>query len=317
MPNLMPRAWTATELGLTSAEPPEPLSVQPRGLGTLGQDGTAHIPTRAIEHGAILREPSAVTGTIKRILPPAKTVGVLGGLGPLSTVYFLQKLVEMTDADQDQGHIDSIVLNHATIPDRTAFLLGRSDRDPGPVLARDALKLEALGVDFIVMPCNTAHYFTQKVLDAILIPFLSIIDATVKATRRRVPEAREVGLLATPGTVASQVYHAAFERFGIAVRTPMPADQDIVMRIIYDQVKAGRRPDVEALQMVADRLADQGVPLVVLGCTELSVVAMDYDLLADIRFVDSLDQLVRATIEAAGRTIRIPPRIYGEPPHQW
>jgi len=277
---------------------------EPYGLGNRSQDGTAHIPTRAIVLPKGQPRRSELTGTIRRVLPPAKTVGVLGGLGPLATVYFLQKMVEMTDADEDQGHIDTITINHATLPDRTAFLLGKSDRDPGPGLARDALKLEALGVDFIVMPCNTAHYFTQKILEAILVPFLSIIDATVKATLKRNPEIKSVGLLATPGTIESHVYHAAFERYGVAVKTPGPADQDIVMRIIYDQVKAGRQPDVAALRAVADRMADQGVPLVVLGCTELSVVAMDYDLLADNRFIDSLDQLVRATIEAAGRSIR-------------
>jgi len=306
--------------------PPEPVRgefnagtalFEPIGLGNRTQDGTLQIPTSAIKLPKGQPEPSALTGAIRRILPPAKTVGVLGGVGPLATVYFLQKMVEMTDADQDQSHIDTITLNHATLPDRTAFLLGKSDRDPGPALARDALKLEALGVDFIVMPCNTAHYFTQKILDAILVPFLSIIDATVKAARKRDPELQAVGLLATPGTIASEVYHAAFARYGIEVKTPNAADQNTVMRIIYDQVKAGRRPDVAALQAVADRLADQGVPLVVLGCTELSVVAMDYDLLADSRFIDSLDQLVRATIEMAGRSIRETPHVVGEPLHQW
>jgi len=289
----------------------------PIGLGDRTQDGTVQIPTAAIRLPAGQPEPSTLTGTIRRILPPAKTVGVIGGVGPLATVYFLQKMVEMTDADQDQSHIDTITLNHATIPDRTAFLLGKSSRDPGPVLARDALKLEALGVDFIVMPCNTAHYFTQKILDAIEVPFLSIIDATVKAARLRDPELKAVGLLATPGTISSRVYHAAFERYGIEVKTPNAADQDTVMRIIYDQVKAGHRPDVAALQAVADRLQTQGVQLIVLGCTELSVVAMDYDLLADPRFIDSLDQLVRATIEMAGRSIRETPQITGEPHHQW
>ena len=65
-------------------------------------------------------------------------VGVLGGVGPLATAYFLQLLVALTEAERDQDHVDAVVLNHATIPDRTDFILGRSDADPGPVLARDA-----------------------------------------------------------------------------------------------------------------------------------------------------------------------------------
>ena len=76
------------------------------------------------------------------------------------------------------------------------------------------------------------------------------------------------------------------------------------MRIIYDQVKAGKPPDVLALRLVAAELLKAGAELVVLGCTELSVIALDYGLINDPIFVDSLDQLVRATIETAGRNVR-------------
>ncbi|MGO3813639.1 MAG: aspartate/glutamate racemase family protein [Cellulosimicrobium funkei] len=142
-------------------------------------------------------------------------VGVLGGVGPLATAYFLQLLVALTEAERDQDHVDAVVLNHATIPDRTDFILGRSDADPGPVLARDAERLERFGADFLVMPCNTAHYFTQQVLDAISVPFVSIIDTTVDAARARVDDLRAVGLLATAGTAASGVYQDAFARHGV------------------------------------------------------------------------------------------------------
>jgi len=73
-------------------------------------------------------------------------VGVIGGVGPLATAYFLRRIVEQTEAHNDQDHVDVLVLNHATIPDRTAYILGESSENPGPVLARDAQRLEAFGV---------------------------------------------------------------------------------------------------------------------------------------------------------------------------
>jgi aspartate racemase len=225
-------------------------------------------------------------------------------VGPLATAYFLQRVVQRTKAERDQDHVDMVVLDHATIPDRTDFVLGRSDQDPGPVLARDAQRLERFGVSFLVMPCNTAHYFTQHVLDAVRTPFLSIIDVTVAAARRRVPGLERVGLLATAGTVASRVYDEAFAAHGIEVLTPRPEDQDIVNTVIYEQVKAGRPADVEALRAVAGRLADAGASVVVLGCTELSVAAVDHGLLDEPPFLDSMDELVRATIEHAGHEVR-------------
>jgi len=233
-----------------------------------------------------------------------RPVGVIGGVGPLATAYFLQRVVERTRADRDQDHVDMVVLNHATIPDRTDFVLGRSTADPGPVLARDARRLEEFGVRFVVMPCNTAHYFTQQVLDAISTPFVSIIDVTVDAARRRVPGLARVGLLATAGTVASRVYDDAFAAHGVDVIVPTPGDQEVVNRVIYDQVKAGRPADPDLLRAVASRLVEQGASVVVLGCTELSVAAVDHGLLDEEPFLDSMDELVRATVTTAGHRLR-------------
>jgi aspartate racemase len=234
----------------------------------------------------------------------APLVGVLGGVGPLATAYFLQLLVELTDAERDQDHVDAVVLNHATIPDRTDFVLGRSDDDPGPVLARDARRLEAFGVSFLVMPCNTAHYFTQQVVDAVGVPFVSILDVTVEAVLARAPGLAAVGLLATEGTVAAHVYQDAFAARGVEALVPDEADQARVSTVIYDQVKAGRPVDVGLLRGVVDRLRERGAAVVVLGCTELSVVAVDHGLLADPVYVDSMDQLARATIRRAGHEVR-------------
>lgn len=231
-------------------------------------------------------------------------VGVIGGVGPLATAYFLQLVVSLTEAERDQDHLDMVVLNHATIPDRTAFVLGRSDADPGPVLARDARRLEAFGVSFLVMPCNTAHYFTQQVLDAVRVPFVSIIDTTVAAARERVAGLTTVGLLATAGTAASGVYQDAFAAHRVDTLVPDDADQAVVSRIIYEQVKAGRPVDLDALRGVTANLVERGASVVILGCTELSVVAVDHGLLADPLYLDSMDQLARATIRRAGHRVR-------------
>ena len=154
------------------------------------------------------------------------------------------------------------------------------------------------------MPCNTAHYFTQQVLDAISVPFVSIIDTTVDAARARVDGLRAVGLLATAGTAASGVYQDAFARHGVEALVPDDADQALVSQIIYEQVKAGRPVDIETFRAVAARLVERGAQVIVLGCTELSVVAVDHDLLADPLYLDSTDQLARATIRRAGHRVR-------------
>lgn len=239
-----------------------------------------------------------------------RLVGVIGGVGPLATVYFLEKVVRLTVAERDQDHVDLIVFNHASIPDRTAYVVGTPDasgdppQNPGPVMADDARRLESFGVDFLVLPCNTAHTFTQEIADAVHVPLLSIVEETVAEARRRVPDLSRAAVLATTGTVRSGVYQRALQARGIETLSPSEADQELVMRVIYEQVKAGRQVDLDMLGGVVDRLVAAGAQIVLLGCTELSVVAQDAGLLTDELYVDSLDVLARATITRAGGRLR-------------
>ena len=237
---------------------------------------------------------------------PGPLVGVIGGVGPQATAYFLDMVVRLTQADRDQDHLDMVVLDHASIPDRTAFILGTSTDDPGPVMADDARRLAAFGAAFLVLPCNTAHHFTQEIEAAVEIPLVSIVAETVAEVVRRVGTPRAVGLLATTGTVRAAVYQDALAAVGAQAVLPDEREQAALMRIIYEQVKAGRPVDVPAFHGLVGSLRERGAQAVVLGCTELSVVAADLDLLAaDPALVDSLDVLARRTIERAGRRVRV------------
>jgi aspartate racemase len=231
-------------------------------------------------------------------------VGVIGGVGPLATAYFLTKVIKLTKADRDQDHVDLLVFNHANIPDRTDFILGRSAADPGPVMAEDARRLEQFGVSLIVVPCNTAHFFTDQIVAATRVPVLSIVAETVVEARSRAAVLHTAGLLATTGTVVSGVYQRALEEHGIETLVPDDGDQARLMEIIYDQVKAGATVDVAGLLALVDGLCSRGAQVVLLGCTELSVVADDFDLLADPLLVDSLEVLARRTIASAGCLVR-------------
>lgn len=119
----------------------------------------------------------------------SKTVGVLGGMGPDATVDFMSQVVALTSAEKDQDHIHMIVDHNPKVPDRQAAM--RGDRSVvSTVLARMALRLEAAGADFLVMPCNTAHAFLDDVLPRIRVPFLHIIDETVAEIAAVCPSAK-------------------------------------------------------------------------------------------------------------------------------
>lgn len=228
--------------------------------------------------------------------------GVLGGLGPAATVAFMNRVIELTVAERDQDHVNMVVLNHATVPDRTAYFVGEGE-DPLPQLLDDARTLEQFGVRFLVMPCNTASYYHPELSAAVHIPFIDIITVALQAALDRVPGLRRVGLLATDGTVRIGAYHRVAEQLGLEVLTPGPAVQAGVMQMIYAGIKAGHPVPIETIEAAIQAIRDQGAQAVILGCTELSTAALECGLQAD-DVIDSIDSLARATVRAAGKQLR-------------
>jgi len=202
-------------------------------------------------------------------------VGVLGGVGPAATVDFLQKIVRNTPAARDQDHIKVLVEQNPQIPDRTEHLIG-SGADPTVALYATCKKLEDGAADLIAIPCNTAHAFVDRIQPYLGIPIVNMLTVTVRHIREAYPALREVGLLATSGTIESGVYRDALAAQGLRQVLPSPALQARVMEAIYGKlgVKAGFvegqcRDDIAAAMQ---GLIDAGIEVVVLGCTELPLL---------------------------------------------
>lgn len=233
-------------------------------------------------------------------------VGVLGGLGPAATAVFLDLLVRATRAETDQDHIDAIITQHSSTPDRTAAILDPRAPDPGMVLAADARLLQRMGVRVLVMPCNTAHHYVRKVENVLdeNVRFVSILDETVKAAAHTVkPTGRPVAVFATEGNMHAGVYRDALAEEGLDTWAPPRALQNRINTLIYDQVKAGAPVDRGQFEQCIAEAIDAGAGVVVLGCTELSVIHDQHGFRGDTRIVDSLTELALATVRAAGKEL--------------
>ena len=225
-------------------------------------------------------------------------LGILGGLGPMSTFYFCQLLTAHTAATCDADHIDMIISSRATTPDRTAFILGNSREDPLPVMVEEAHRLVRAGADLLVIPCNTAHYFYEGLQRECNVPILNIIRETVGFLKQ--DGITRMGLLATEGTVRSNAYGRVCDEMGIQCVYPTEQEQATVTSLIYDDVKQGYRADPQRLMEVANALLKRGCERLVLGCTELSLIK---PLLPKKEiFTDSLEVLVLRTVLACGKT---------------
>ena len=220
-------------------------------------------------------------------------LGVLGGLGPMSTIYFCELLIARTRAERDADHIDMLISNRASTPDRTAFILGQSKDDPLPVMIEEANRLADAGASLLVIPCNTAHYFYDGLKNSCRLPILNIIEETVAFLHR--DGVKTIGLLATDGTVQSGSYEKICNKYGMTCLAPDPDGQRIIMSIIYDEIKQNKPVDRAAFMRVANSWLDRGCERLVLGCTELSLLGKDVHLDPRI-FIDSLEVLAWRTI---------------------
>ncbi len=233
-------------------------------------------------------------------------VGVLGGLGPAATVDFMAKLVRNTPATCDQDHLKIMVEQNPQIPDRTAALLGNGD-DPTLALYAACKTLEDGGADLIAMPCNTAHAFVERIQPALGIPIVNMLTCTADYLQETFPGLREVGVLATSGTLTSGVYERALEALGITQVAPGEPAQARLMNAVYGPhgAKAGFTTGecCDDLAAAIDDLIGQGVQVIVLGCTELPLLLRDATLASAggqvVRLVDPTEVLARCCVAYA------------------
>lgn len=245
-----------------------------------------------------------------------KTIGILGGMGPLATADLFKKIIELTEAGCDQEHVHVIIDSNTNIPDRTAAIL-HGGKDPVPELTASAKRLEAAGADLLIMPCNTAHYFYPAVQGSVGIPVVSIIEST--ADKILSEGKNEALILCTDGTKDAGVYDKIFEKRGIRTIYPDPETQKCVMSMIYEGVKAGvpafsekenasseMKEKIEKIEICAEKvnalIAGQADGIAVLACTELPIAKDIYGLKGN--FVDPTRCLAEAAILAAGYQLK-------------
>lgn len=195
------------------------------------------------------------------------TLGILGGLGPAAGCYFYDMLIRMHPAAQDQDHPDVLLYGKSSVPDRSAYLLGRGE-SPLPALLEGIDLLERAGVQAIAVPCATAHHFHPEMQAAAHVPVLNMLALTAEVLNKQC--VTKAALLATEGSYLSGAFAAALEHEGITPLLPAQEHRGALMDVIYG-IKSGYMPGIQVLEALAAPLLAQGAQRVILGCTELSL----------------------------------------------
>ncbi len=227
-------------------------------------------------------------------------LGVIGGLGPIATARFMELVIAMTDAQTDQENVDMIVYNFPSIPDRTGYILGSNLKSPLPGLKSVGQALVRQKVSCIAIPCVTAHYFHRELQSAVPVPILNGVAETVRLLKEN--GIRKAGIMATDGTVRSRLIAEELDHAGIVPVIPSEKRQEDVTHLIYKNVKAGKPADMERFRRVQQELTDCGAEVIILGCTELSVIKRDQEV--GVGFVDVMEVLARASVLRCGKKLR-------------
>lgn len=221
-----------------------------------------------------------------------KTLGVIGGLGPGATAHFMNLVTDMTDAAIDQEHVEMIVFSSPSIPDRTRHILDNRAPNPLPQMLAIGQKLAALGAEQIAIPCVTAHYFYDALESGIPVSIINGVQETVLHLKNN--GITKVGIMATDGTVASGIFHRELQKHGMIPIVPSAQHQKDVMHIIFGNIKAGKKAEMDRFQAAAADLRQQGAEAIILGCTELSLVKRDNPIGPG--FIDAMEILAQQSV---------------------
>ncbi|MCQ4636008.1 amino acid racemase [Anaerovorax odorimutans] len=231
-----------------------------------------------------------------------KVLGVIGGMGPLATQLFYKMMIENTQAHRDQEHINMVILNHATMPDRTQAIMDDELDDLLTRLTEDAETLEKSGADYIAIPCNTCHVLIDELQEKTSLPLVNMIKAAARQIEETHGKGARVGIMATDGTVKMGLYQKECEARGLVPIIPSPENQKRVMKIIYDGIKDGGPIDYDDFETVETEFRDQECDCVIMACTELSCFKEQYEL-SDY-FVDAMEAMAKEAIVLCDKKLR-------------
>jgi len=233
-----------------------------------------------------------------------QTIGILGGMGPEATVYLFNKIIRLTQARRDQDHIHTIIDANPKTPDRTEHIISGA-ASPLPYLIKGAQNLESAGADFILMPCVTAHYFYEQILEHIHIPIVNLLTQTLEIILRHPIRPRKIGIIATKGTIGTGMFQDLLKSAGLEPLTPDAAGQALFNEAIYgsEGVKAGfKEKPKRLLRELAGILQAKGADGILAGCTEVPLALGREDI--DIPFFEPMEIIAKEGIKQAGYQLK-------------
>lgn len=207
-----------------------------------------------------------------------KTIGIVGGLSPESTLIYYKGLNAAVQARLGGHHNARILLNSLDFGEFVALKERGDWETQGKLIVAAAQALERAGADFILLATNTMHRFADDLEAVLRVPLLHLADAT--AQKIQASGIRRVVLLGTAYTMEQDFYKMRLIEHGIEPLVPDVEDRTLVHSIIYDELCHGVVKDESrrTYQQIITRLFSEGAQGVILGCTEITMLIGPQDI---------------------------------------
>jgi len=226
-----------------------------------------------------------------------KRLGILGGMGPAASAEYITRLIQQTQATCDQEHIPFVLWNEPRTPDRSTSLRNGDDR-PLPYLLQGIQILKDAGCNFVVIPCNTAHFWYDELIK-FRVPIIHIVDSVAYSLCDADVNSGTIGIMGTQATIELGLYQNRLTDWDCII--PTQEEMDNIVQPAIDLVKAGDMIKSHTMLMsVVDSLITRGARAVVLGCTEIPLAIRENNHNGR-PLINSIDSLVKAAINEFDR----------------
>lgn len=205
-----------------------------------------------------------------------KTLGIIGGLGPESTVDYYQRIIALFRERTGNKHYPELVIVSVDLRNGLDFMDANDLKGMGEFLLEGIAKLSRSGADFGIISANTPHIVFDGIAPKSPIPLISIVEATCAAAK--VQNLKRLVLFGTRYTMQADFYRRVFAREGIKLLVPDPDDQDYIHEKYFSELVPGKfLADTRAgLLAIVDRMkTTSGLDGVILAGTELPLILRD------------------------------------------
>jgi aspartate racemase len=193
-----------------------------------------------------------------------------------------------------------LIFSKPSIPDRTDYILGKSEENPVHDMIDVGNLLADMGADHIAIPCITAHYFNDLLAEEINTPIINAIKETARYLKDR--NISCAGIMATEGTIYSRLFQEELVSYGVKAVVPSELRQKDVTDLIYKNVKANKPVEIDKFFAVSRELKQEGAQVIILGCTELSIIKRDFNIGPG--YIDAMEVLAMRSIQLCGARLK-------------